>query len=81
MSKNNEEKRNENIPTAALERTKSTSQLPHGVLTDDPESAQPTQERRHQIPAEAGPERLYGILHAAGNGKNYDIDKIKKAYE
>ena len=81
MSKNNEEKRNENIPTAALERMKSTSQLPHGVLTDDPESAQTSQERRHQIPAEAGPERLYGILHAAGNGKNYDIDKIKKAYE
>ena len=37
--------------------------------------------RHTQIPAEAGPERLYGILRAAGNGKNYDIPKIKKAYE
>lgn len=38
-------------------------------------------EHKHSIPGEAGPERLYGILRAAGNGKNYDIPKIKKAYE
>ena len=82
---------NEKEQTLAADiNTKTESDASEGVKTAPaaPErtllGVDPDEQHGHrhtQIPAEAGPERLYGILRAAGNGKNYDIPKIKKAYE
>ena len=82
---------NEKEKTLAADiNTKTESDASEGVKTAPaaPErtllGVDPDEQHGHrhtQIPAEAGPERLYGILRAAGNGKNYDIPKIKKAYE